>query len=86
MKTKTITGAVTDERGNSIPFSGTINVEELMVTSLTVTPDPAPPGKLRVINITVANPQNKSLTYTCQVDGTDATPVDGRPGQFTITI
>ena len=86
MKTKTISGAVTDDKGNSVPYSGMINVDEITITGVTVAPDPAPPGKLRIITVTATNPLNKNLSYTCQVDGVDATPVEGRPGQFTITV
>ena len=87
MSIKSITGTVTNSAGKSVEFGGQVNIkDDPVVTDVLVTPDPAPSGTMRIITVTATDPRNSILTFTCQVDGLEAKPVDGRPNQFTITI
>jgi hypothetical protein len=52
---------------------------------VSVSPDPAVAGTLRTITVVATDPQGQALTYTCKVNGVDATPVAGSPGVFTYT-
>jgi hypothetical protein len=86
MSSLAVTGTVTNESGLSTPFTGLINViDPPVVGVISVSPDPAAAGILRTITVPATDPQGQNLTYTCKVNGVDATPVEGQPGVFTYT-
>jgi hypothetical protein len=86
MSSLAVTGTTTNEAGLVAQFTGIINViDPPVVNSVSVSPDPAVAGTLRTITIVATDPQGQNLTYTCKVNGVDATPVAGSPGVFTFT-
>lgn len=86
MSSLAVTGTVTNESGLSSPFTGIITVVDApVIASLDVSPASAAPGTLRTITVNATDPQGQALTYTCKVNGVDATPVAGQPGKFTYT-
>jgi len=85
MSSMAVTGTVTNESGLSVPFTGIINtIDAPVVSSVSVSPDPAVAGTLRTITIAASDPQGQNLTYTCNVNGVAATPT-ATPGVFTYT-
>jgi len=85
MSSLAVTGTVTNEAGLSVPFTGIINtLDAPVVSSVSVSPDPAVAGTLRTITIAATDPQGQALTYTCKVNGVDATPT-ATPNVFTFT-
>ena len=83
MATLQVTGTVKDAQGLTTPFTGTINTQSApVVSSVVVTPDPAPVGTKRTITINAADAEGGPLTYTCFVEGQAATPT-AQPNVFT---
>jgi hypothetical protein len=83
MATLNITGTVTNASGVATPFTGTITtVEAPVVSSVVVNPASAPAGTMRTITINASDPQGQALTYTCKVNGTNATAT-AQPNVFT---
>lgn len=85
-----ITGTATNTSGVASQFTGTITITDPVVqppviSKVDVTPDPAPPNTLRTITINATDPQGQALSYTCKVNGANATPVAGQPNKFTYT-
>ena len=77
---------VTNSKGASASAPGHINiVDPPVISSVTVTPDPAPAGTLRTIVINATDPAGLALSYSLTVDGVAVNPVSGQPNQFTIT-
>jgi hypothetical protein len=86
MSSLAVTGTTTNEAGLVAQFTGIINViDPPVVSGVSISPDPAVSGTLRTITIAATDPQGQALTYTCKVNGVDATPVEGQPGVFTYT-
>lgn len=86
MSSLAVTGTVTNESGLSSPFTGIITVvDPPVVSGVTIDPASAVAGTLRTITIAATDPQGQNLTYTCKVNGVDASPVAGQPGVFTFT-
>lgn len=84
MSTLIVSGTVTNEDGAVRQFSGTLEVvDPPVIDSVVVEPASAPAGVLRTITVTAHDPSDQDLTYTCKVNGVDATPVEGSPGVFT---
>ncbi len=83
MAKKHITGVVTNSAGATAPFSGDIDITEVpVISSVTVTPQSAPAGTVRLIRIVAADPQGLPLAYVCLVDGVPAAPT-ANVGEFT---
>jgi hypothetical protein len=83
MSTMTVAGTITNSGGAIANFTGTINiVDPPVIDSVSVSPDPAAPGTLRTITVVAHDPQDQQLTYSCQVNGVDATPTE-TPHVFT---
>lgn len=86
MSSLAVTGTATNESGLSSPFTAIINVIDApLISGVTISPDPAVAGTLRMITVAATDPQGQNMTYTCKVNGVDATPVAGQPGKFTYT-
>jgi hypothetical protein len=86
MATITVTGVVTDGTA-SAPFSVTVTLDSINITSASVTPAVAAPGTLRTLTV-VASGGVAALTATVNpVSGITFTPVTGQPaGTFAWTF
>lgn len=83
MSTLAITGTAVDTSGASTPFTGSITViDPPAINSVVVSPASAVAGTLRTITINATDPQGQTLSYTCKVNGINATPT-GQPNVFT---
>ena len=79
MATFNVTGTVTNSDGVSTPFTGAFTTTEApVINSVSVSPNSAPPGTQRTITINATDPQGEALSYTCQVNGVNATPTAQR--------
>jgi hypothetical protein len=78
-----ITGTATNQAGVATSFTGTISVVDApVVNSVVVNPQSAPAGTMRTITINATDPQGQPLTFTCKVNGTNATAT-AQPNVFT---
>jgi hypothetical protein len=92
MSTIQITGTVSDNAGNSVPFTAAANVsaqDVITIVSATVSPDPAPAGTMRTLTVVATSSLGLPLTATILVipNGPVFTPVGGQPaGTFVWTF
>jgi hypothetical protein len=87
-----IQGSVSDNAGNSVPFSAQANQSEqdvITIVSATVSPDPAPAGTMRTFTVVATSSLGLPLTASVLVaPGSPVfTPVTGQPpGTFAWTF
>ena len=87
-----ISGSVSDDAGNSVPFSASANqseVDVITIVSAVVTPDPAPAGTMRTLTVVATSSLSRPLTATILTvpGGPVFTPVEGQPaGTFAWTF
>lgn len=86
MATITVTGTISDGTA-SAPFSVTVTLDSITITSATVIPAVAAPGTMRTLTV-VASGGSAALAATINpVSGITFTPVPGQPpGTFAWTF